>query len=50
MSICIVKGNDKAKGLYEKMGAKYYKDCIDYFGNTQSNSEKLIWDNLDCFK
>ncbi|MFR5170802.1 MAG: GNAT family N-acetyltransferase [Clostridium paraputrificum] len=50
MSICIVKGNDKAKGLYEKMGAKYYKDFIDYFGNTQSNSEKLIWDNLDCFK
>ena len=50
MSICIVKGNDKAKGMYEKMGAKHYKDFIDYFGNTESNSEKLIWDNLNYFK
>lgn len=50
MSICIVKGNNKAKGIYEKMGAKHYKDFIDYFGNTESNSEKLIWDNLNSFK
>lgn len=50
MSICIVKGNDNAKRIYEKMGAKHYKDFIDYFGNTESNSEKLIWDNLNCFK
>lgn len=50
MSICIVKGNDKAKRIYEKMGAKHYKDFIDYFGNTESNSEKLIWNNLNCFK
>lgn len=50
MSICIVKGNCKAKSLYEKMGAVHYKDFIDYFGNTESNSEKLIWDNLDYFK
>ncbi|WP_294404113.1 GNAT family N-acetyltransferase [uncultured Clostridium sp.] len=50
MSICIVKGNDKAKRIYEKMGAKHYKNFIDYFGNTKSNSEKLIWDNLNCFK
>ena len=50
MSICIVKGNDKAKRIYEKMGAKHYKDFIDYFGDTESNSEKLIWNNLNCFK
>lgn len=50
MSICIVKGNDKAKGIYEKMGAKHYKDFIDYFENIESNSEKLIWDNLNYFK
>ena len=42
MSICIVKGNDNAKRIYEKMGAKHYKDFIDYFGDTESNSEKLI--------
>lgn len=50
MSICIVKGNDKAKRIYEKMGAKHYKDFIDHFGATESNSEKLIWNNLNCFK
>ena len=50
MSICIVKGNDNAKRIYEKMGAKHYKDFIDYFGDTESNSEKLIWNNLNCFK
>ena len=50
MSICIVKGNDNAKRIYKKMGAKHYKDFIDYFGDTESNSEKLIWNNLNCFK
>ena len=50
MSICIVKGNDNAKGIYEKMGAKHYKDFIGYFGDTESNSEKLIWNNLNYFK
>lgn len=49
MSICIVKGNNIAKRLYEKMGAKNYKDFIDYFGSTVSNSEKLIWNNLNSF-
>lgn len=49
MSICIVKGNSNAKILYEKLGAKHYKDFIDYFGSTKSNSEKLIWDNLNSF-
>lgn len=50
MSICIVKGNDNTKRIYEKMGAKHYKDFIDYFGDTESNSEKLIWNNLNYFK
>ena len=50
MSICIVKGNDNAKRIYEKMGGKHYKDFIDYFGDTESNSEKLIWNNLNYFK
>lgn len=50
VSICIVKGNSNAKGLYEKLGAKHYKDFIDYFGSTKSNSEKLIWDNLISFR
>lgn len=50
MSICIVKVNDNAKRIYEKMGAKHYKDFIDYFGDTESNSEKLIWNNLNYFK
>ena len=50
MSICIVKGNDNAKRIYEKMDAKHYKDFIDYFGDTESNSEKLIWNNLNYFK
>lgn len=50
MSICIVKGNLNAKSLYEKLGAKHYKDFIDYFGSTESNSEKLIWDNLISFR
>ena len=27
------------------MGAKHYKDFIDYFGDTESNSEKLIWND-----
>ena len=50
ISICIVKGNDKAKRLYERMGAKHYKDFTDYFGDIESNSEKLIWNNLNSFK
>ena len=45
-----VKGNDNAKRIYEKMGAIHYKDFIDYFGDTESNSEKLIWNNLNYFK
>ncbi len=52
MSICIVKGNDRAKKLYENLGAVHYKDFIDDFHGTGtvSQSEKLIWNKLDNFK
>lgn len=47
MSICVVKGNDTAKSLYLRLGAKPYKEFEDSFGKTHSNSEKLIWDETD---
>ena len=46
MSICVVKGNEKAKNLYLKLGAEPYKDFEDNFGKTHTNSEKLIWKSL----
>ena len=49
MSICIVKGNDRAKGVYTHLGAKHYKDFIDDFEGTPSNSSVLLWDNLNIF-
>lgn len=49
MSICIVKGNDNARKLYEKLGAKHYKDFIDDFQGTKSQSEKLLWPDLFIF-
>lgn len=50
MSICIVRGNDNAGNLYKKLGATHYKNFIDDFGGTKSNSEKLIWKDLSIFK
>ena len=41
MSICIVKGNDSTKRIYEKLGAVHYEYFIDDFGGVKSNSEKL---------
>ena len=49
MSICIVKGNDNAKNIYERLGAVHYKDFIDDFGGTKLNSQKLIWKDLSIF-
>lgn len=46
MSICIVKGNDKAGTLYRKLGAEHYKD----FTGRLSHSEKLLWHDLTIFK
>lgn len=50
MSICIIKGNDKARNLYLKLGAKHYQDFVDDFHGISSDSEKLIWDNTLYFK
>ena len=47
MSICIVKGNDDAGNLYKKFGAKHLKDFEDDFCGTVSQSEKLLWENLN---
>ena len=46
MSVCIIKGNDNAGSLYEKLGAKHLLDFEDDFCGTVSHSEKLLWDNL----
>ena len=45
MSICIVKGNDKAGALYRNLGANHYKDFI----GKLSLSEKLLWHDLKIF-
>ena len=50
MSICIVKGNDNAGNLYQKLGARPWKDFEDDFCGTISQSQKLLWENLDIFK
>lgn len=49
MSICIVKGNDRAERIYTYLGAKHYKDFIDDFEGTPSNSSVLLWDDLNMF-
>jgi L-amino acid N-acyltransferase YncA len=49
MSICIVKGNDRAEGIYTHLGAKPYKDFIDDFEGTPSNSSVILWNDLNMF-
>ena len=49
MSICVVKGNEKAKQLYIKLGARYLLSFEDKFNNSRVNSEKLLWDDLKIF-
>lgn len=46
MSVCIVKGNNNARNLYRKLGAKHLLDFEDDFCGTVSHSEKLLWDTL----
>ncbi len=46
MSICIVRGNDNARRLYEKYGAEHYSYFDDYFGGSISHSEKLLWNSI----
>lgn len=43
MSVCIVRGNDSARDLYLKLGAKHHSYFTDDFDGTKSNSEKLLW-------
>ncbi len=49
MSICIIRGNDTARKLYEKLGAKHYNYFDDDFAGSVSHSEKLVWDDLKNF-
>ena len=44
MSICIVKGNDRARELYVKLGAKHFRDKVDDFTGETTYSEILTWD------
>lgn len=46
MSICVVKGNEIAKSLYIRLGAKPFKIFEDSFGSARTNSEKLIWNDI----
>ena len=46
MSVCIVRGNDVAGNLYQKLGAVHYSFFEDDFCGTVSSSEKLIWNEL----
>ena len=50
MSVCVVKGNDKAKQLYIKLGARHLLSFEDKFDNSRVNSEKLLWDDLKVFE
>lgn len=49
MSVCVVKGNDSAKKLYIKLGARPLLSFEDKFDNSRVNSEKLLWDDLERF-
>lgn len=49
MSICVVKGNDKARNLYLRLGAEPYNEFEDVFSNVRTNSEKLLWRDLSVF-
>ena len=46
MSVCIVRGNDRAGDLYRKLGAEHCSYFEDDFRGTVSHSEKLIWNKL----
>ena len=46
MSVCIVRGNERARALYRKLGAEHYSFFYDSFCHSISHSEKLIWDEL----
>ena len=50
MSICIVRGIERARRLYEKLGAVHCKYFEDDFCGTVSQSEKLLWQDLRVFR
>ena len=50
MSICIVRGNDRARALYTRLGAVHHAFFTDDFGGALSSSEKLLWPELSVFQ
>ena len=46
MSVCIVRGNERAGALYRKLGAAHRKYFEDAFGAERFASEKLLWETL----
>ncbi|MBQ1383060.1 MAG: GNAT family N-acetyltransferase [Solobacterium sp.] len=50
MTIHIVRGNDRAGRLYQKLGAVHVRYFTDRFGDTPSDSEELAWEDLTVFK
>lgn len=42
-TICILRGNDRARAVYTKLGAVHLKYFEDTLGGTTTQSEKLIW-------
>ncbi|MCR5576063.1 MAG: GNAT family N-acetyltransferase [Oscillospiraceae bacterium] len=50
MSVCIVRGNERARRLYEKLGAEHFSYFEDDFCGTVSHSEKLVWRDLSALK
>ena len=46
MSVCIIRGNERAGGLYRKLGAAHYAYFEDDFHGTRTSSEKLLWEAL----
>ncbi len=46
MSICVIRGNDRARKLYTGLGAGHYKDFEDCFDGWKTDSEKLLWEKL----
>ena len=50
MSICIVRGNEKARLLYEKLGAEHDSFFDDDFCGTISHSEKLVWNHPEILR
>lgn len=50
MSVCIVRGNDRARNLYSRLGAVHDSYFVDDFGDARSQSEKLLWMDLKSFQ